>query len=341
MNRATILGTGSCLPVNRLTNSDLEKLVDTSDEWITSRTGIKCRHIAGPGESTSKLAATAALRAMTMAGVAPEEIDMIVVGTITSEMTMPSCACLVQKEIGAVNAFAFDISAACSGFVYGLELADKQIRANPEMKILVIGAENLSARTNWRDRNTCVLFGDGAGAAVVGASCSGKGVLASRLFSDGRLWDLLSMSAAPSLNPYIDMCHEEAGDFDPTRLGKPLGAEGSFIKMVGREVFKNAVRAMEDSISQALKISGFTGSDISLVIPHQANIRILKSLGERIGIDQEKIYINIHKYGNTSAATIPIALDEANREGRLREGDLLLLCAFGGGFTWGSQVLRW
>jgi len=341
MNRGAILGTGSCLPVNRLTNSDLEKLVDTSDEWITSRTGIKCRHIAGPGESTSKLAATAALRAMTMAGVTPEAISMIVVGTITSEMTMPSCACLVQKEIGAVNAFAFDVSAACSGFVYGLELANKQILANPEMKILVIGAETLSSRTNWRDRNTCVLFGDGAGAAVVGADNCGRGILASRLFSDGRLWDLLSMSAAPSLNPYIDMSPEGAGDFDPTWLGKPTTTEGSYIKMVGREVFKNAVRAMEDSISQALNMAGLTGRDISLVIPHQANIRILKSLGERIGIDQEKIYINIHKYGNTSAATIPIALDEANREGRLRDGDLVLLCAFGGGFTWGSQILRW
>ncbi|NTW88212.1 MAG: ketoacyl-ACP synthase III [Desulfobulbaceae bacterium] len=341
MNRSVILGTGSCLPKNRLTNSDLEKLVETSDEWITSRTGIKCRHIAGPGESTSKLAATAAQRAMTMAGITPEQIGMIVVGTITSEMTMPSCACLVQKEIGAVNAFAFDLSAACSGFVYGMELADKQIRANPELKVLVIGAETLSSRTNWQDRNTCVLFGDGAGAAVVGGDTSGRGILASRLFSDGRLWDLLSMSAAPSLNPYLDMSPGKPECFDPRRLGKPLSVEGSYIKMVGREVFKNAVRAMEDSISQALNLSGLSGRDISLVIPHQANIRILKSLGERIGIDQEKIYINIHKYGNTSAATIPIALDEANREGRLREGDLLLLCAFGGGFTWGSQILRW
>ncbi len=341
MSIGAILGTGSCLPINRLTNSDLEKLVDTSDEWITSRTGIKCRHIAGSGESTSKLAATAALRAMSMAGVSPEEIGMIVVGTMSSEMTMPSCACLVQKEIGAVNAFAFDVSAACSGFVYGLELADKQIRANPELKVLVIGAETLSSRVNWEDRNTCVLFGDGAGAVVVGADDSGRGILASRLFSDGRLWELLSMAAAPSLNPHLDMSLEDSGDFDPLRLGKPLPAEGSYIKMVGREVFKNAVRAMEDSISQVLKMSGFSGRDIALVIPHQANIRILKSLGERIGIDQEKIYINIHKYGNTSAATIPIALDEANREGRLRDGDLVLLCAFGGGFTWGSQILRW
>lgn len=341
MTRGAILGTGSCLPVNRLSNADLEKLVDTTDEWITSRTGIKCRHIAGPGESTSKLSATAALRALDMAGVTAEEIGMIVVGTMSSEMTMPSCACLVQKEIGAINAFAFDISAACSGFVYALELADKQIRANPELKVLVVGAENLSARTNWHDRNTCVLFGDGAGAVVVGAAEGERGILASKLFSDGRLWELLSMASAPSLNPYIDMSPEEAGEFDPSRLGKPFSTEEPYIKMVGREVFKNAVRAMEDSISQALAIADLNGSDIKLVIPHQANIRILKCLGERIGIDQEKIYINIHKYGNTSAATIPIALDEANREGRLRKDDLLLLCAFGGGFTWGSQILRW
>jgi 3-oxoacyl-[acyl-carrier-protein] synthase-3 len=341
MIRGAILGTGSCLPSNRVTNADLEKLVDTTDEWITTRTGIKCRYIAGPGESTSKLAAKAAFRALAMAGMEAEEIGMIVVGTISSEMTMPSCACLVQKEIGAVNAFAFDVSAACSGFVYGLELADKQIRANPDLKVLVIGAENLSARTNWQDRNTCVLFGDGAGAVVVGAVTDGRGILAGKLFSDGRLWELLSMAAAPSLNPYIDMSPEEAGVFDPARLGETFSTESPCIKMVGREVFKNAVRAMEESIAQTLGLAGLSGAAIDLVIPHQANIRILKSLGERIGIDQEKIYINIHKYGNTSAATIPIALDEANRDGRLREGNLLLLCAFGGGFTWGSQILRW
>jgi len=341
MAGSTILGTGSCLPANRVTNFDLEKLVDTSDEWITTRTGIRCRHIAGPGEQTSKLAAEASRRAMSLAGIGAEEIGMIVVGTISSEMTMPSCACLVQKEIGAVNAFAFDLSAACSGFVYGLELADKQILANPDMKVLVIGAENLSARVNWRDRNTCVLFGDGAGAAVVGTAKKGRGILACKLFSDGRLWELLSMDAAQSQNPYLDPTADDAGQFDASALGHTLPHQGSYIKMVGREVFKNAVRAMEDSISQALAAAGLNGSDIDLVIPHQANIRILQCLGERIGVPQEKIYINIHKYGNTSAATVPIALDEANREGRLREGDLVLMCAFGGGFTWGSVILRW
>ncbi len=341
MFRAVIEGTGSCLPEYKLTNNKLEKLVETSDEWITSRTGIGCRRIAGPGEGTSKLSAEAARRAMDMAGVAPEDISMIIVGTITSEMTMPSCACMVQKEIGAVNAYAFDISAACSGFIYGLELADKMIKAEPEKKILVIGAENLSARVNWHDRNTCVLFGDGAGAAVIGADESGRGLLASKLFSDGRLGDLLYMNSAPSMNPFINMDPAEAGDFDPSRLGCPLDDEGSYIKMAGREVFKNAVLAMENSVDQVLEKAGVRGRDIDWIIPHQANIRILHNLGERLGVPQEKIFINIHKYGNTSAATVPIAFDEANRGGLLKSGDLILTCAFGGGFTWGAEIIRW
>ena len=341
MIRGVIEGTGSYLPEYELTNADLEKMVETSDEWITSRTGISSRRIAGPGEETSKISAEAARRAMTMAGVKPEDIAMIIVGTITSEMTMPSCACLVQNEIGAVNAFAFDLSAACSGFIYGLELADKQIKAYPDKKILVIGAENLSARVDWRDRNTCVLFGDGAGAVVIGADDTGRGLLASKLFSDGSLWDLLRMDAAPSMNPYINMDPAEAGTFDPARLGHPREDEGSYIKMVGREVFRNAVRAMEDSIDQVLAAAGIEGPEIDWVIPHQANIRILNSLGERIGVPKEKIFINIHKYGNTSAATVPIAFDEANRQGLLQKGDLVLTCAFGGGFTWGAEIIRW
>lgn len=341
MIRGVIEGTGSCLPEYQLTNAELEKMVETSDEWVTSRTGISCRRIAGPGEETSKISAEAARRAMDMAGVAAEDIAMIIVGTITSEMTMPSCACLVQKEIGAVNAYAFDLSAACSGFIFALELADKQIRASPDKKILIIGAENLSARVNWKDRNTCVLFGDGAGAAVIGSDDSGRGLLASKLFSDGRLGDLLYMNAAPSMNPYINMDPAEAGSFDPARLGHPRSDEGSYIKMVGREVFKNAVLAMEDSIDQVLDEAGVKGQDIDWIIPHQANIRILYNLGERIGVPKEKIFINIHKYGNTSAATVPIALDEANRAGLLKKGELILTCAFGGGFTWGAEIIRW
>ncbi len=326
MSRAVILGTGSCLPERVLTNLDLEKLVDTSDEWITTRTGIQQRRISSQGEETSKLASVAAQNALKMAGCTPEEIDLIIVGTITSEMTMPSCACLVQKEIGAVNAYAVDLSAACSGFLYGLDMAGKYILSDPDMKILVIGAETLSTRVNWQDRNTCVLFGDGAGACVMAGNDQGRGILSTRLFSDGRLWELLSMGCAPTMNP---------------DLGKEGHRAGPYIRMVGRDVFKYAVRAMEDAIDKVLQQEGVTIEQVSLLIPHQANIRILRSLSERLGISLEKIYINIHKYGNTSAASIPIAIDEANREGRLQQGDLLLLCAFGGGFTWGASLLKW
>lgn len=341
MIRGVIEGTGSCLPEYKLTNDTLEKLVETSDDWITSRTGINCRRVAGPGEETSKLSAEAARRAMDMAGVAATDIGMIIVGTITSEMTMPSCACMVQSAIGAVNAYAFDISAACSGFIYALELADKMIKGYPDKKILIIGAENLSARVNWHDRNTCVLFGDGAGAAIIGADDSGRGLLASKLFSDGRLGDLLYMNGAPSMNPYINMDPAEAGEFNPARLGHPVADDGSYIRMAGPEVFKNAVLAMESSVDQVLAEAGISGSDIDWIIPHQANIRILHKLGDRLGVPREKIFINIHKYGNTSAATVPIALDEANRSGLLKRGDLILTCAFGGGFTWGAEIIKW
>ena len=320
-----IIGTGSALPERVLTNFDLEKMVDTSDEWITTRTGIKTRRIAGRGETTSMLASRAAGKALAMANLVPADLDCIIVGTITADMTMPSCACLVQKELGATRAFAFDLNAACSGFLYSLDVADKYLRANPAMKILVIGAETLSTRVNWQDRNTCVLFGDGAGACVVTGSDDGRGILASRLFADGSLWELLHLEAAPSLNP---------------ELHRP-GHDGAYIKMVGREVFRNAVRAMADAMQQVLAQEGVTIDRVRLVIPHQANIRILRSLADHLSLPMEKVYVNVDKYGNTSAATIPIAIDEANRAGRLREGDLLLLCSFGGGFTWGATLIRW
>ena len=325
MTRAIILGTGSCLPKRTLTNAEIEKMVDTSDEWITVRTGIKERRIAGPGEETSKLAAGAALRAMEMAGLAAKEIGLIIVGTMTCEKAMPSCACLVQKEIGASNAFAMDINAACSGFLYGMDVAEKYIKADPTLKVLVIGAETLSARTNWEDRSTCILFGDGAGAVIMTGAEGERGVLASRLFADGSLWHLLHMDAAPSLNPDL-----VAADY-----------QGPYIRMAGQEVFKYAVRAMQDGVAKVLAQEDISPDSVQLVIPHQANIRILNSLTDRLGIDAEKIYINVHKYGNTSAASMPIALDEANRAGRLQSGDLLLFCAFGGGFTWGASVVRW
>ncbi len=325
MMRMTVIGTGSALPDRILSNADLEKMVDTSDEWITTRTGIKNRRIATSGEETSKLAAAAGRRALEMAGISAAALDIIIVGTITSEIGMPSCACLVQKELGATNAFAFDLNAACSGFLYSLDLAEKYIKDDPGRTILVIGAETLSTRVNWQDRNTCVLFGDGAGACVVTGSNSGHGMLAGRLFSDGSLYELLFMNSAPSMNRDL-----QQPDYD-----------GSYIKMAGRDVFKHAVRSMEDAVRSVLAQKQLTVSDVSLIIPHQANIRILQSLADRLAIPLEKIYINLDKYGNTSAASIPIALDEANREGRIREGEYLLLCAFGGGFTWGAALFRW
>lgn len=326
MSRMKIVGTGSALPAKVLSNADLERMVETSDEWITTRTGIRTRRIAGPGEETSRLAAAAGRRALEMAGLEATDLDLIVVGTITPEMTMPSAACLVQQELGAVNAFAFDLNAACSGFLYGLDVADKYVRNDPSLKALVIGAETLSTRVDWQDRNTCVLFGDGAGACVVtGGAEAGRGYLAAKLYADGSLWELLHLEGAASRNPDL----KRPGQDDPA------------IKMVGREVFKHAVRAMAGAARQAMSEAGVEAEQLRLVIPHQANIRIIKSLAEYLSLPLEKIYVNVDKYGNTSAATIPIALDEANRDGRLRPGDLLLLCSFGGGFTWGASLIRW
>ncbi|BCO08649.1 3-oxoacyl-[acyl-carrier-protein] synthase 3 [Desulfolithobacter dissulfuricans] len=322
--RAAVLGTGSCLPEKVLTNTDLEKLVETSDEWITTRTGIRTRRIAGPGEENYKLASTAARRALEMAKVTPEELDLVVVATLTPHMMMPSSACFVQAEIGAVNAFAYDLNAACSGFLYGLDLVDSYIARRPDMKILLIGSETLSARVNWEDRNTCILFGDGAGACVITGREQG-GVVASRLLSDGRLWKLLYMDSPESRNSAIRQ---------PDR-------KGCYIQMSGRDVFKYAVRAMEDAVTGLLLETGTSIDQVDLMIPHQANIRILGKLMERLGVPDEKLYINVDKYGNTSAASIPIALDEANRQGILSRGQRILLCSFGGGFTWGALLMDW
>ncbi len=331
--RTKIVGTGSYLPERILTNVELEGVVKTSDEWITTRTGIRSRRIAGPDEKTSGMASEAARKAMTMANVTAEQLDMIIVGTISAEMLMPSCACLVQKEIGAEKAFAFDVSAACSGFLYALEIADRYIRQSPELKILVIGAETLSGKTDWQDRNTCILFGDGAGACIVTGSSDENGLIASQLYSDGRLWELLSLDAAPRRYcPVVDYGNQP----DQKSL-----CEGSAFKMVGKDVFKYAVRKMGDAVEKLLNEQGVTVSDIDILIPHQANVRILKSLAERVGLPFEKVYTTIQKYGNSSAASLPIALDEANREGRLQDGDLMLFSVFGGGFTWGVGLLKW
>ncbi len=323
---AVILGTGSCLPKKTLTNQDLERMIDTSDDWITSRTGIKSRRIGSKGEYTHILAADAGKKALEDSGIKPEEIDVLIVGTITSHMIMPSCGCFVQEQLGLVNAYAYDVNAACSGFVYSLDIADHYVSADPEKKVLVIGAETLSTRVNWEDRNTCILFGDGAGAAVVGyVDNDRRGMVGSNLFSDGTLWKLLYMHGPTSCNP--DLVVEN----NP----------GSHIMMEGREVFKHAVVAMEDAVKGLLEREKVGLEDIQLVIPHQANVRILNKLLQRLGINIEKVFINVPKYGNTSAASIPIAIDEVNREGLLKKEDLVLFCSFGGGFTWGASLLRW
>ncbi len=324
MKHAALLGTGSCLPQKVLTNNDLEKIVETSDEWITSRTGIHTRRIASRGEENFRLAARAAEKALEMADTRATEIELIIVATFSPHMMMPSTACFVQAEIGAENAFAYDVNAACSGFLYGLDLADKYIAARPDMKILLIGSETLSAHVDWSDRNTCILFGDGAGAVVLSGSDS-RGVQASKLYSDGRLWNLLYMDSPESLNP--DLVQKDR--------------QGCHIQMSGRDVFKFAVRSMEDAVKKLLTQENLTVDDLALVIPHQANVRILNKLMERLGIPVDKVYINVDRYGNTSAASIPIALDEVNRQNGLQPGDTVLFCSFGGGFTWGALLMKW
>ncbi len=321
-----ILGTGASLPSRVITNKDLEKKIDTTDEWIKTRTGIKKRHISEAGEYTYVLASEAAKKALAMAEVSAEEVDLIIVATISSHMLMPSTACFVQQQLGASKAFAYDVNAACSGFVYALDLADMYLRGGREKKILVIGAETLSSRVNWQDRNTCILFGDGAGAVVVGYDENDeRGIIGANLFSDGNLWKLLHMHTAES-------CNEDITVEDWS---------GAHIVMEGREVFKHAVKAMEDAVRGLLQQTGNELDAVKLVIPHQANVRILNRLVERLELPADRVFINAPQYGNTSAASIPIALDEANRDGRITENDLILFCSFGGGFTWGASLIKW
>ena len=327
MNRTVILGTGAAVPKKVLTNQDLESIVDTSDEWIATRTGIKSRYIAEDGESTSTLATEAARRALEMAGVKAEEVDMIVVGTTSPDMVMPNTGALVQKNLGASNAFAFDVYAACSGFIYALTIADKFVKENPGKKILAIGSELLSSITDWQDRNTCVLFGDAAGAVVVsGASDGERGILSTHLHSDGCLWELLYIPGGGCVYPPSAEMAEKR-DY--------------CIRMHGNEVYKHAVRSLTEVAQEALAANQLDPEDVDLFIPHQANIRIMNKVAERLKIPPDRVYINIERYGNTSSASIPVALDEANRAGRIKRGDLVLLDAFGGGFTWGAVMIRW
>jgi len=323
---ARIAGTGSYVPPNVLSNKDLESLVETSDEWITSRTGIKERHIAAEGVPSSDLAAEASRRALAEAGVDPAEIELVMVSTVTPDRMFPSTACTLQQKLGTVNGAAFDLSAACSGFIYGLSLASGLIGIGAMDKILVVGVETLSKIVDWKDRNTCVLFGDGAGAAVVIPCEPGRGVLSTSMGSDGSLGSLLELPGGGSLYPATE---------------NTVNNRMHFIKMKGNEVFKNAVRAMETVAKDALEKANVASSDLSLLITHQANLRIIEATAKRLGVSMDRVFVNLHKYGNTSAASVPMALDEARKEGRVGDNDLIALVAFGAGFTWGAAVLRW
>ncbi len=323
---ARIAGTGSFVPPKVLSNQDLERMVETTDEWITTRTGIKERHIAGNGVPSSELAAQASRKALAEAGVPPEEIDLVIVGTVTPDRMFPSTACSLQEKLGTVNGAAFDLSAACSGFIYGLSVASGLIGIGAMDKILVVGVETLSKITDWRDRNTCVLFGDGAGAAVVVPCELGRGVLATSMGSDGSLGCLLELPGGGSLFPVTQ---------------ETLDSGLHFIRMKGNEVFKNAVRAMETVAKDALGKAGVGAGELDLLITHQANLRIIEATAKRLGVDMSRVFVNLHKYGNTSAASVPMALDEARKEGKIEENSLVGLVAFGAGFTWGAAVLRW
>ena len=320
-----ITGLGMYVPKKVLTNEELEKMVDTSDEWITTRTGIKKRRIAKPGTPASTLAANAAKKAIELAKLKPEDIDLIIVATITGDMPFPSTACFVQSKIGAKNAACFDLAAACSGFIYGLVTAKNFISSGMYKNALVIGVEVLSSVTDYTDRNTCVLFGDGAGACVLEPVKTG-GILSHYLGADGDLANLLYLPGGGSRYP-------TSKDTVKDRL--------HYIKMSGSEVFKSAVRLMTDAATHAVCDAGLGCKDIALLIPHQANIRIINSVRKRIGLPEEKVYLNVEKYGNVSAASTIIALCEAVKEKRIKKNDVVVLVAFGGGFTWGSLVMKW
>ncbi|ABP67195.1 3-oxoacyl-(acyl-carrier-protein) synthase III [Caldicellulosiruptor saccharolyticus DSM 8903] len=321
-----ILSTGRYVPDRVLTNYDLEKMVDTSDEWITQRTGIKERRIVDGTTSTTDLAVRAAKNAMDKAGILPDDIDLVIVATVTPEMFFPSTACLVQKELKLKNAFAFDISAACSGFIYAMAIATHFIQNGFCKNALVIGAEALSRITNWSDRSTCVLFGDGAGAAILSSSDE-QGILGFELGSDGE-------------NGLLLYCHA-FGLSDVTYSQVKENPNFRKIYMEGNEVYKFAVKIMPYAVEKVLEKVGLSSSDIDVFIPHQANIRIIESAAKRLKIPMEKVFVNLHKYGNTSAASIPIALDEAVEEGRIKKGDKVVLVGFGGGLTWASTVIKW
>jgi 3-oxoacyl-[acyl-carrier-protein] synthase-3 len=326
LRTVSIIGTGSYVPDKILTNADLSRMVDTTDEWITTRTGIKERRVAAKDETTSEMASRASLKALEQAKTSPKEIDLIIVATATPDMLFPATACFVQKKIGATNAACLDISAACAGFLFGLEIAQQFITSHTHETVLVIGAEKLTSITNWSDRNSCVLFGDGAGAAVLRHRGNAHGVISTHIGSDGRYTDILFMPGGGSRCPITR-----------ENVDKNLAT----IHMTGKEVYKQAIIAMLNAAKKALDQAGLSIEDIACVIPHQANLRIMDAIADRLGISRDKMFVNLDRYGNTSAAAVAIALDEANRSGRIKRGDYVLMVVFGGGLTWASTVLEW
>jgi 3-oxoacyl-[acyl-carrier-protein] synthase-3 len=323
-----IVGTGRGVPPRVLTNADLTKMVDTSDSWIVERTGIRERHILDPSLAASDLATEAARSACSKAGVDPATIDCIILGTISGDYPFPSTATIVQRKLGAMaGGCAFDLSAACAGFIYGLSIGDAFIRRGQFKRVLVIGVEVLSRITDWSDRGTCVLFGDGAGAVLLTADDSGKhGVLSTHLYADGNLTDILLQPAGGSREPIT---------------AEAIAAKRNVVRMNGREVYKHAVRNMAAASRTALEANGLVPDDVAWVIAHQANIRIIEGVSDRVGIPMDRFYINVDRYGNTSSASVPTALDEALEAGKIRDGDLLLFSALGGGLAWASAAVRW
>jgi 3-oxoacyl-[acyl-carrier-protein] synthase-3 len=322
----SIIATGSYVPERILTNRELEQIVDTTDEWIRTRTGISERRIAAADEATSDMATKAALAAMSQAGVEAKEIDLIIVATVTPDMFFPATACWVQKKLGAIRAACFDISAACSGFLYAMEIAQQFISTHVYNTVLIVGADKLSSIVNWSDRNTCVLFGDGAGAAILRNRGASHGVVATHMGSDGEFAEILFMPGGGSRYPIT---------------AENIGQQLNTIKMQGKETYKQAVTAMSDAADRALEAAGLKYDEIACVIPHQANMRIIEAIAHRMRLPIEKFYVNLEKYGNTSAAAVAIALDEAHRSGRFKVGDYILLVVFGGGLTWASSVIQW
>jgi len=323
--RSRISGTGSYVPDRILSNADLERMVATSDAWITERTGIRERRIAAPGQACSDLGAEAARRALKAAGISAADLEFILVGTCTPDQPLPSTACLIQAQLGATRAAACDVSAACCGFVYALSVGDAFVKTGAA-HVLVIGSEVMSAIMDWSDRGTCILFGDGAGAVVLSPSDGERGILSTSLHSDGCLADLICVPGGGSRMPPSE---------------KMLSEGAQYLKMKGNETYKVAIKTLEDVARETMAANGMSITDVDLYVPHQANVRIIRAVAERLRLPMEKVFLNLDRYGNTSAASIPLALDEAVQAGRVKKGDMVLLGAFGGGLTWASALIRW